>query len=223
VLTVCWSPKGGSGTSVVAAALAVQIATGGQECLLVDLAGDQPSILGLPSTDGQGLTDWLAASDDVPFDALRSLELPVAERLRILPRGRAGSDACSSERLDLAAALFATSAASVVIDAGSGISVERWWPASAVTVTTVRACYLALRRLAAEKVSAGDRIVLVEEAGRALTRGDVRAAVGEVAVHLPWDPAVARAVDAGLLAHRMPRSLHRLRVLVPATTAGRAT
>ena len=87
MLTVCWSPKGGSGTSVVAAALAVQTAAAGRECLLVDLAGDQPAILGLPSTDGQGLTDWLTAPD-VPVDALRSLELPVADRLRILPRGR---------------------------------------------------------------------------------------------------------------------------------------
>jgi hypothetical protein len=229
VLTVCWSPKGGSGTSVVAVALAQQVAAAGDDCLLVDLAGDHPAILGLPSADRPGLTDWLSASDDVPVDALRSLEVPVVERLHALPRGGSGGERCRTARLELAAALFATSSVSVVVDAGSGVETPRWWPASATTITVVRSCYLALRRLTSGvadardrgPVSDADRIVLIEEAGRALTRRDVVAAVGDVAVTLPWDPAVARAVDAGLLTQRMPRSLRRLRGLIPATSSGR--
>jgi hypothetical protein len=57
------------------------------------------------------------------------------------------------------------------------------------------------------------RIVLIEEPGRALSRRDIEAAIGAIAVVLPYDPAVARAVDAGLLASRMPRSLRPLRRL----------
>ncbi len=230
MLTVCWSPKGGSGTSVVAVALALQVAAAGDDCLLVDLAGDHPAILGVPPAERQGLTDWLSAPDDVPIDALRSLEVPVVDRLHALPRGGSAREGCRAERLELAAALFAGSGTSVVVDAGSGVDDGRWWPASSTTVTVVRSCYLALRRLTTGLPGiagspsagpvAGDRIVLIEEAGRALTRRDVVAAIGDVAVALPWDPAVARAVDAGLLAHRMPRSLRRLRALIPATTSG---
>ncbi|MEZ5168106.1 MAG: hypothetical protein R2695_17075 [Acidimicrobiales bacterium] len=87
MLTVCWSPKGGSGTSVVAAALAVSTASAGRECLLVDLGGDLPALLGL-AEEGDGVADWLAASCEVPVDALRSLEVEVAERLRFCPRDR---------------------------------------------------------------------------------------------------------------------------------------
>jgi hypothetical protein len=36
-----------------------------------------------------------------------------------------------------------------------------------------------------------------------------------VRVRVPLDPAVARAVDAGLLAGRRPRALRRLAALVP--------
>lgn len=221
MLTVCWSPKGGSGTSVVAAALAVQTAAAGHECLLVDLDGDQEALLGLPTTTGEGLVDWLGAPEGVPVDALRALEVPVADRLRLLPHGTSRATAFPSGRLQLAAGLFESSVASVVLDAGSGPGIGRWWPASASTVTVVRSCYLALRRLTDGVAMEGDRLVLIEEAGRALSRRDVGAAVGDVAVHLVWDPAVARAVDAGLLAHRMPRSLRHLRALRPVATGGR--
>ena len=56
-------------------------------------------------------------------------------------------------------------------------------------------------------VEAVTEIALVDEPGRALRGADVRAATGcEVRGRLPCDPAVARAVDAGLLATRLPRS-----------------
>jgi MinD superfamily P-loop ATPase len=47
VLIALWSPKGGSGTSVVAASLAL-VAAERFEARLADLGGDQPAILGLP-------------------------------------------------------------------------------------------------------------------------------------------------------------------------------
>ena len=50
----------------------------------------------------------------------------------------------------------------------------------------------------------------MSEPGRSLTRHDVAAALGApVVAVVEIDPAVARAVDAGLLASRLPRGLAR--------------
>nr|MBA2279690.1 hypothetical protein [Acidimicrobiia bacterium] len=49
MLISCWSTKGGSGTTVVAAALALVFARTTGDALLADLAGDQPAALGLPA------------------------------------------------------------------------------------------------------------------------------------------------------------------------------
>ena len=114
MLVVCWSPKGGVGTSVVAAALALRAAADGAETLLVDLAGDQPAILGIDPGAREGIGDWLAAGDEVPIDALAALEVPVAERLRLLPRGSLGS----TDRLRVFGALIAAGGRTVVVDAG---------------------------------------------------------------------------------------------------------
>jgi len=56
-------------------------------------------------------------------------------------------------------------------------------------------------------------VVLVREPGRALGRHDVEDALQvPVRAEIDVEPAVARAVDAGLLATRLPRSLaHGLR------------
>jgi hypothetical protein len=53
-------------------------------------------------------------------------------------------------------------------------------------------------------------VVLLAEPGRALTRADVEDCVGApVVAEVAVDPQVARAVDAGLLATRLPRALAR--------------
>ena len=51
-------------------------------------------------------------------------------------------------------------------------------------------------------------MVLIDEPGRALRARDVEHALGApVIAEIGYDPAVARAVDAGLLVARLPRSL----------------
>ena len=71
MVIACWSVKGGSGTSVVAASLALILAERSQPpgALLVDLAGDAAAVLGLaePAT---GVREWLAAGDTAPADSL---------------------------------------------------------------------------------------------------------------------------------------------------------
>ena len=56
---VCWSLKGGSGTTVVSAALALTLAQRNNSTVrIVDLAGDIPSALGIAEPSGEGVTNW---------------------------------------------------------------------------------------------------------------------------------------------------------------------
>ena len=90
----------------------------------------------------------------------------------------------------------------VVIDCGN----HRPDSAAVRTVLVTRPCYLHLRAAVGGNAPAG--IVVVREAGRALGDSDVRYAVGApILAIVDIDPAVARAIDAGLLAARLPRSL----------------
>jgi hypothetical protein len=214
VLVACWSPKGGSGTTVVAAALGLLLARRASSgALLVDLAGDLPAALGLSAGPaGLGLADWLAAGADVPDDALERLELRAAPGLRLVPwLGRAGSAEPSPGRGDALAAVLSTDGRSVVADCGLARDEASLAVAAGATVSllVIRPCYLALRRaLDAPLRPAG--LVLVHESGRALARADVEEVLGvPVRAEVRVDPAIARAVDAGLLAGRMPRSLER--------------
>ncbi len=206
MFVVCWSVKGGVGTSVVAAAIAVVSAEQGHDTVLVDLAGDQPAVLGCEGDDRQGVGDWLSAGDGVPVDALAALEIEVGPRLHLIPRG---APVCP-DRLGVLSSVLGGSGRVVVVDGGVGIP---HWMGSGRSVLILRSCYLTLRRVSV--VPAGTDVVLLDEPGRALRGSDVSMAVGQD----PWrrisvEPGVARAVDAGLLAFRLPRSLRSLS-LVP--------
>lgn len=213
MLVACWSAKGGSGTTVFAAALATVLsrsAPGG--AVLADLAGDAPAALGLPEPAGPGLLDWLAVGDDVPVDALARIEVPAAGSLRLLPRGGEGVPVAGpSHRGDVLAAVLAADPRPVVVDCGCGpvgaaLAVAA---AASTSLLVTRPCYLALRRALAAPVRPSG-VVVVSEPGRALDAGDIEDALGvPVRVVVAADPAVARAVDAGLLASRLPRSLQR--------------
>jgi len=69
---VCWSAKGGSGTTVVAAALALLRAES-RSTVLVDTGGDLPAALGIAEPAGPGIADWMA-SPAADADALHRLE-----------------------------------------------------------------------------------------------------------------------------------------------------
>jgi MinD-like ATPase involved in chromosome partitioning or flagellar assembly len=210
VLIACWSTKGGSGTTVVSAALASVLAeSSGREVLLTDLGGDCPAVLGLPDPEGPGLSDWLAAGDGAGPGSLRRLELAGPQGVRILPFGTT-TDAPldAGERL---VAELAADARIVVVDCGPprvpvGLAVAA---GAGLSLLVIRPCYIALRRALAAPLRPS-AVVLVEEPGRSLGRRDVEDVLGvPVRAQIPWDPAVARSVDAGLLGTRVPRPLHR--------------
>jgi len=103
----------------------------------------------------------------------------------------------------------------VVVDAGVVGGGGEGGPAFDLTATAttsllvLRPCFLALRRAVVAPLR-GNGVVLVDEPGRSLGPGDVEAALGlPVVAVVPWDPAVSRRVDAGLLAAALPRDLAR--------------
>jgi hypothetical protein len=209
MVVACWSSKGGAGTTVVAAALALLVARSNPEgAVLVDLAGDAAAALGCDTVEGPGIAGWLAAGPDVPPDALARLEQPVASGLGLLPRGEG---ALAPERADVLAGLLAADGRTVVVDCGTDPQGVRLTLAACATrsLLVTRACFLALRRAASLPLRPSE-VVLVTEPGRSLGRRDVERAVGApVIADVAVDPQVARAVDAGLLVRRLPRGLAR--------------
>jgi hypothetical protein len=201
-VTVCWAAKGGSGTTVVAATLALASPT---NALLIDLDGELPAVLGLPEPAGQGIADWLRS--DAPPDAVADLAVAVNRTTQLVPRGALSVDRESPRWSELGAWL-ADRPYAVVVDAASGDPPNPLGGIARALLVT-RACYLALRRAVATPWRP-DGVVLVAEPGRALRVPDIERAVGvPVVATVSHDPAIARAVDAGLLAARLPRLLQR--------------
>lgn len=214
MLLALWSPKGGSGTSVVAAAVSLVLARRGP-ARLVDLAGDQPAIFGLPPepgrTEGGGLTEWLARGPLSPTEALDAAERAVAPALTLLALTSVPDEMIPAESgAALAAAL--RDGPPTVVDAGlaAGAPAARdLVEAADASVVVVRGCYLALRRaVRCPLVGRAAGVVLVEEPGRALAAQDVADVLGRpVLARFPLRSSVSRAVDAGVLAGRLPGHL----------------
>jgi MinD-like ATPase involved in chromosome partitioning or flagellar assembly len=206
MIITCWSVKGGSGTTVVAASLALLLGRRTEQgALLVDLAGDAPAVLGMAEPTGPGVGDWLDGPVRDRATLLQS-EVEAAPFVRLLPMG----SRTLSPGSPLVEAL-AQDKRTVIIDAGvlaPGPSLD-----VIANVTTsllvLRPCYLALRRASLAPVRPSG-VVLINELGRALGRKDIESVLGvPVVADVLIDPNVARAVDAGLLAGRLPRTLAR--------------
>ena len=211
MLVSCWSAKGGSGTTVVSASLAMVLARrAATGALVVDLAGDVPAALGLADPGDPGLSGWLGAGAGAPADALARLELDVGGGLSLLARG--SGELGDGIRAQVLAEVLAADLRPVVVDCGlipSSPVAAVLAGAATQSLLVTRCCYLALRRAATSSLRPSG-VVLVREAGRAFTRRDVEEVVGTpVRAEVAVDPTVARAVDAGLLAARLPRGLER--------------
>ena len=213
----CWSVKGGAGTTVVATALALVLASATRAgSVLVDLAGDVAPVLGIPEPEGPGVAEWLAAGDSVPTDGWARLALDTGTGVSLVPRGR--GPLTRVERAEVLAGVLGADHRPVVVDCGVLASGPEPRTETVATVLAAQAstsllvtrtCYLGLRRATRSPVRPSG-IVVVHEPGRHLHADDVAAIVGaEIWAEVELDPAVARAVDAGVLASRMPRALRR--------------
>ena len=216
-MLVCfWSPKGGSGTSVFAAAAALVLAREGP-ARLADLAGDQPAVLGLAADPEQGLRDWLRAGPEAPTDALDRLAVDAGRgpdaAARRVPATSAVASAGSRRRARGRAARRPP-------HDGRRCRRARRRPDPALhalvevadaSVIVVRGCYLALRRAVRLELTANATgAVFVDEGGRALGAHDVANVLGvPVLATVSMRASTARAVDAGVLPTRLPDALAR--------------
>lgn len=206
-MIVCWSIKGGSGTTVVSAALALTLAQRNTAAVrIVDLAGDIPSALGIAEPSGEGISNWLQQQQQP--QTIQSLQIPVTARVSLIPRGDGAlmHHALTTEHCNTLATELDTSHELTVVDAGSG-HIPQLVNNATTSLLVIRPCYLALRK-AAHLAVKPHGIVLINEPGRSLGKRDVESVVGApVLVELPLDPTIARCVDAGLLASRIPTLL----------------
>jgi hypothetical protein len=212
-MLVCfWSPKGGSGTSVIAAAAALVLARE-TDARVVDLAGDQPAVLGLAHDPVPGLLDWMRAGPGAPTDALDHLTVDVAPRLALLPAGVADGPPAAPEAGAALAVALDGDPRPAVCDLGrlDDPAVRAFAEVAATGIVVVRGCYLGLRR-AVRHPAITDAIgaILIDEHGRSLGKPDIEDVLGiPVLATIAARTSIARAVDAGVLPTRLPDSLGR--------------
>jgi Flp pilus assembly CpaE family ATPase len=191
-VTLCAGAKGGQGTTTVAALLALLSARHGRPTLLIDTQGDAASVLGLPE---QPPSSSLSAAVATTID--------VAERLRVAHLNASCIDETTLDRISELAA----TGHDVFIDTGTDYdTLHRFDSLRPRRLLVTRACYLAIRRAIAVPFTP-DHVVLIREYHRALTEADVSRALALPVTRIVHDPSIARTIDAGLLAVRVPRCL----------------
>ncbi|MEO6125413.1 MAG: hypothetical protein ABIR32_17065 [Ilumatobacteraceae bacterium] len=173
--------------------------------LLIDLVGDVPAVLGIAEPPGPGVHDWVARSM-APPSALAAIAVTVNDNLRVVPCGSLIAPP-DHPRWAVLAEYLADLDTDVFVDASTTPPPPGLLQEATQNLLVIRQCYIGLRRAAASSIRPS-AVIVVHEAGRALTVDDVSAAlnapvVGQVTV----DPQVARVIDAGLLLRRMPRAL----------------
>ena len=170
---VCWSVKGGSGTTVTAVSLARLLADRHKEgALLVDTQGDGLVVLGHDAPVERGLRTWLASPADVGTSALDLLAIDVGRNLKVLPEGNVPDRSPVPERWQAMGSYLEDLSVPVVVDLGTlstaGRSGRRSLLVAAHTsLLVVRPCYLAIRR-AVDFPVRPTGVVVVREADRSL-------------------------------------------------------
>ena len=141
--TICWSPKGGSGTTVVAATIALAAP---RPTLLIDFAGDLAACLGAaepPTGDGpsgsghDGILDWLR-SDAAP-ERLDDLAQPIEDGLDLIRRGTLDGGPIDESRWGSLASLKCASAKARSLLVGLVTQLMVWAVCPMLLVTSSKA------------------------------------------------------------------------------------
>ena len=179
---------------------------------------DSLARLEVPATDGVSLLPYRGlgpGGGDVASGSPESPESPVSPGSPESPVSpdSPGGGVDAEGRWRLLAELLAADERLVVVDLGlaspvSGSAFRAIGGVARRSTLVTRLCYLALARAMEQPVP--DDVIVVAEPDRALRVSDVEAALRVPVATIRWDPAVARAVDSGLLTRRLPRALHRI-------------
>ena len=205
MFTILSSPKGGTGTSVVAASLAI-VSSSSSPTLLVDLAGDQAAILGLPQPP-IGLSDWANGMTYREFDEIISL---CHDNLYLAPTGTFDFETLNANAWDKflrALSLKHSEGYNIIVDLGRADIPLALRKIVDTCYLVTRPCYLALRR-AVDLETAFSGVIVVNEPDRVLTSRDVESVLKlKCVAEIPYTSEISRRVDSGLLKSRLPMTL----------------
>ena len=205
MFTILSSPKGGIGTSVVAASLAI-VSSSTTPTLLVDLAGDQAAILGLPQPP-TGLSDWANGMTYREFDEIISL---CHDNLYLAPTGTFDFETLNAnawDKLLRALSLKHSEGCNIIVDLGRADIPLALRKIVDTCYLVTRPCYLALRR-AVDLETAFSGVIVVNEPDRVLTSRDVESVLKlKCVAEIPYTSEISRRVDSGLLKSRLPMAL----------------
>lgn len=193
------SPKGGNCTTITTAAYALISANRGTNTVLFDLCGDVPAAIGMAEPSSPGINDWLSEFSEGDAESLVKMGTPLMNGLVVVHRGSRFVEG-QPRWEELAEAIHALPH-NVVIDAGTTFVPEEVRKAMDSVTMVTRACYLSLRR--ATHLPKPHNVIVIREEARALTINDVSNVLGVPRLaEIPYNPAISRAVDAGLLPSR---------------------
>jgi hypothetical protein len=211
ILTI-YSHKGGQGVTTIAAALATLTANAGHKTLIIDTGTDQAAVHGITTDKWAALGDYLTTT----AVTLDDITTRLGDRLDLIETGDTPItfDTHTYGLVTVGLGRYDT----VIIDTVP--AAQPWTRHADARVLVTRPCYLALRHATGQRRP--DHVVVITEPGRALDTGDIEAVTGTpISAIVGHDPHIARAVDAGSLTARLPRSLARaLAPLAAAITAG---
>jgi hypothetical protein len=219
MVSALWSLKGACGTTAASVALAVLSARRSRGALLVDLVGDVPDLFGLPDPEVPGVAEWLVSGGalDPPGVGWTAPAVQVTDGLAVVPRGRGALR--DGRTVEMLSHLLAAEKRDVYVDCGTlGVSGLDGTSDSAghglarhadASLLVTRACALAMRRLSTTSLPVTG-IVLLQEPGRTIGKTDFeRVADAPVIAEVPYDPIVARCIDAGQFSTHLPPALTR--------------
>lgn len=205
MFTILSSPKGGTGTSVVAASLAI-VSSSSSPTLLVDLSGDQAAILGLPQPP-IGLSDWANGMTYREFDEIISL---CHDNLYLAPTGTFDFETLNANAWDKLLRAFSlkhSEGHNIIVDLGRADIPLALRKIVDTCYLVTRPCYLALRR-AVDLETAFSGVIVVNEPDRVLTSRDVESVLKlKCVAEIPYTSEISRRVDSGLLKSRLPMAL----------------
>ena len=200
-----WSPKGGSGTTTLASSWALRMSAH-TDVHLVDVGGDIHKLFGIKSAADVGFRDWLTAPTELDSDSLDRLVRPVNDYISLIDSGEWIEGPMSHLQTRIEQFQRFADHRTCVVDAGTVGSDQRSFQVvktlceiSDISICVLRPCFLGVDRARSLKFQTSG-VMLVDEPGRTIDIPDIeRSLAVDVLCSVPWDAAVARAVDSGTM------------------------
>jgi pilus assembly protein CpaE len=215
LITALWAPKGGSGTSVLAAHLAGTLTRLGIKCVLVDLDldhGDQAAILGVQGEQTKNLMDLLTVVDEISAGVLENVAWQHSKGFGVVLAPGVPGEAGLVKMADVVGAVEAVSHLTdhVVLDLPSGFSdmvfagaeaSDRFLFVMTPDVLSLRRGREAIRALRSTGIDENRIEIVLNRTGGDISAKDVEAVLTRpVVAQLRPDPRLLRASDRGELA-----------------------